>query len=359
MAPARDHGGATRRTTLADVAARAGVSRATASRALADDPRISEPTRRTVRDAAESLRYVPNMAARSLRARHTRTLGLLLPDLGDPIHAQVASGFELEAGVAGYTVIIVASDGVLANERRALTVFLERTTDGICIASTGLDPVAARTRVAPIPLVTVQPDHRLILAKTGAMPDGTIRMDEADGVRRAVEHLVDRGYRDICYLGVGGRPSDRLRRSVAARTLLERTALHMRTFQAPDVSWGSPAEVADALGPTLPQAVICYDDKLALVLLDGLRARGAAVPDDVAVVGYDGIPFAALSRPRLTTISTPAAEIGRLAARTLIEAVRTGAMAPSRLVPVELVVRESTAGMRAASDRDRVAAAHA
>jgi LacI family transcriptional regulator len=332
-----------RRATLADVAARASVSRATASRALADDPRISQPTRVQVRAAADALGYVPNIAARSLRARHTRTLGLLLPDLGDPVHAQVASGFELEAGDAGYAVIIMASDGVAARERQALTVFLERTTDGICIASTSLDPRAAAARVAPTPLVTVQPDHASILTDR-PLPDGTIRMDEADGVRQAVDHLVDLGMRDVAYLGIGVRASDQLRRTIAVRTLLARTGLALRTFEIPDPSWRRPELVAAALGPAIARAVLCYDDRLALALLDGLRDLGARVPEDVAVVGYDGIPFAALSRPRLTTVVTPAAEIGRLAATSLVGAIRTERMPEPRLLPVELVVRESTVG---------------
>jgi LacI family transcriptional regulator len=346
-----------RRVTLADVAARAGVSRATASRALAEDSRISPATRAAVRVAAAELDYVPNAAARGLRARHTRTLGLLLPDLGDPVHAQVASGFESGVGAAGYTVIIVASDGLLEKEQRALTVFMERTTDGICIVSTTIDPVTARARVAPIPMVTVQPDHPLILAQEADLPEGTIRMDEADGVRQAVGHLVDCGYRDIGYLGIGARPSNELRRRVAARTLLDRAGLRMRAFEASDQAWRDPQVVAQALGPSLPEAVLCYDDKLALALLDGLRTRGAEVPVDVAVVGYDGIPFAAISRPRLTTVATPTAEVGRLAARTLIEAIGSGTMAPSALIPVELVVRESTAATTTGTARRRVAAA--
>ena len=90
----------------------------------------------------------------------------------------------------------------------------------------------------------------------------------------------------------------------------------VRAFDVSDQAWRHPDQVAAELGPVLPEAVICYDDKLALALLDGLRGRGVRVPTDVAVVGFDDMPFAALSNPRLTTVATPAVPMGRLAAGT-------------------------------------------
>jgi DNA-binding LacI/PurR family transcriptional regulator len=115
----------------------------------------------------------------------------------------------------------------------------------------------------------------------------------------------------------------------------------LRASTVPEDSWSDPTVLADALGPRLPDAVVCYDDKLALALLDGLRSRGSNVPRDVAVVGFDDIPFAALANPRLTTVSTPTAEMGRLAAETLLAALAASTLPPPVILPVELVVRES------------------
>ena len=333
-----------RRITLADVAARAGVSRATASRALAQDPRITEATRTLVESAAAELEYVPNVAARSLRARRSRTLGLLLSDLSDPVHAQVASGFELEAAKSDYTVVIVSA-GTSADgdaERSALKVFMERSMDGICIASSTLDPVEAQQRAGASHLVIVQPDHVRLLSKPRELPPGTIRTDDASGVQQSVRHLLSRGYRDIAFLGSGVKASNRLRESSADRTLRESVGRSVRAFNVSDDAWRTPEIVVAELGPVLPEAVICYDDKLALALLDGLRSRGIDVPGDVAVVGFDDMPFAALSNPRLTTVATPTVEMGRLAARTLIGAIATGKMPPPRVLPVELVIRDSS-----------------
>jgi LacI family transcriptional regulator len=335
--------GQARRARLADVAARAGVSLATASRALADDSRISVPTRMAVENAAAELGYVPNVAARSLRARQTRAFGLLLSDLGDPVHGQVAAGFEMEAAEAGYSVIIVAAANVPDEERRSMTVFMERATDGICLASSVLDPDEAISRAGAVPVAIVQPDNDLRTRAREELPRGTIQTDDTSGVEQAVRHLLAMGHRDIVYLGSGNRSTNRLRQAAAERVVREMIDRPMRAVMLPDRAWTDPEVVGAALGPRPPHAVVCYDDKLALALLDGLRMRGVTVPRDVAVTGFDDIPFARLANPRLTTVATPVVEMGRMAARALIDATVTGELPPSRTMPVELVIRESSA----------------
>jgi DNA-binding LacI/PurR family transcriptional regulator len=332
------------RPTLADVAAKAGVSRATASRALAGDARISAPTRAEVRRAADELGYVPNLAARSLRARHTRALGLLLPELSDPVHGQVAAGFELEAAAAGYTVIIVAARNDVGEERRALRAFIERSTDGICVASSAIDPAEARHRVGRIPLSLIQPDHLGLLRGPGELLPGTIQTDDDSGVRQAIGHLVDSGRRDLAYLGSGDRATNEKRRTTAEKIVDELVGRRLRTYQLGADAWLWPDDIAAVLGPEPPEAVLCYDDKTALALLSGLRRRGIVVPDDVAVVGFDGIPFAALANPSLSTVATPTAQMGKLGARALLTAITAGLAPSPAVLPVRLVVRESSGG---------------
>ena len=135
------------RVLLRDVARRANVSGSTASRALSDDPRISRATRELVKAAAADLHYVPNAAARSLRARRTRTLGLLLPDLRDPVHGQIASAFEEQARTEGYCVIVVAGERDVLRERLALRIFAEHGTDGVAVVSSVVSPRELRERV--------------------------------------------------------------------------------------------------------------------------------------------------------------------------------------------------------------------
>jgi DNA-binding LacI/PurR family transcriptional regulator len=115
-----------------------------------------------------------------------------------------------------------------------------------------------------------------------------------------------------------------------------------RVFPAADDAWREPGPLAEAIATDLPEALVCYDDKLALSLMDALRRLGIRVPDDVAIVGFDGIPSTAISNPRLTTVTTPSGEMGRLAAASLIRAIKDGSPPEGRRLEPELVVREST-----------------
>jgi len=338
-----ENGNGRRRVLLKDVARQANVSGSTASRALADDQRISLATRQMVKAVATELRYVPNAAARSLRARRTRTLGLLIPDLRDPVHGQVASALEQEAREEGYAVIVVAGENDLALERLALRIFAEHGTDGVAINSSVLSARETHERVDPDRLVLVQPDHRSMLRRVGPLAPGVIQTDDAGGARMAVDHLVEIGYRRIAYVGGGARASNAVREDAAAAALRKHgVGSSLRTFAATADAWRAPQALAATIAADLPDALICYDDKLALALMDALRDLDVGVPDDVGIVGFDGIPFAGLSNPRLTTLAMPSAEIGRLAAASLIRAVHHGVMPDAVLLPLQLVVREST-----------------
>jgi LacI family transcriptional regulator len=331
------------RPRLIDVATRAGVSQATASRALVDDPRISAPTRALVKSAAAELAYVPNATARNLRAQRTRTLGLVFVDLSDPFHGMVAQGFEMAAGELGYTVIFASGLSDPVRERRALKVFAEHGIDGIALVSSVLDPLEAWSRAEPTRVMLVQPDHRFVSPGQAPLPDGVVRSDDVSGVDQVVDHLIERGYRDVGYVGAGVLPSNAIRREAAARRLRSHGIRRpLRRFQAGLAGYRAPDAVAAIIGQSLPEALICYDDKLALALLDALRRLGIRVPDDVAIVGYDDVPFAAIANPRLTTVSTPTHELGEVAARGLIGAIQTGRMPPAVLLPVRLAVRDST-----------------
>lgn len=335
--------GPRRRILLRDVAERARVSGSTASRALADDHRISVATRQLVKAAAADLHYVPNAAARSLRARRTRTLGLLLPDLRDPVHGQVASAFEQEARQAGYPVMVVAGERDLARERLALRVFAEHGTDGVAIVSSAMSPKELRERVDPDRLMLIWPDHRSLPRRAGPTTPGLIQTDDASGVRAAVEHLIDTGCRRIAYVDGGVRASNAIRAETVAATLRSRgIRTPMRTFTAAGDAWRGAGELAAEIAADLPDALVCYDDKLALALLDALRELSIRVPRDVGVVGFDGIPFAEISNPRLSTVSVPSAELGRIGAASLIKAIHDGVLPEGVVLPVEFVVREST-----------------
>jgi LacI family transcriptional regulator len=335
--------GPRRRALLVDVAARAGVDPSTASRALRDDPHVAPQTRLAVKAAAAELDFVPNMAARSLRLRRTHVLGILIPDLQDAVHGEIISGFELEARQGGYAVIMAAGENDAARERLALEVFMEHGTDGVAIVSSEISPRKARGRVDPDRLVLVQPDYASSLRRDGPVLPGVIQTDDASGMREAVDHLVDCGYRRIAYVGVENGATSGVRRDASAAALLRRGVTEpLATYTVAADAWRTPAELAAQVSADLPDAILCFDDKLALGLMDALRSIGIRVPDDLGLVGFDGIPATAISNPRLTTVATPTRDLGRLAAAALMGVARTGQRPAGSLQRAELVVREST-----------------
>jgi DNA-binding LacI/PurR family transcriptional regulator len=335
-----------RRVKLADVARQAGTSEATASRALKDDPRIGATTRETVRAAAQKLGYVPNAAARSLRARRTHILGLLLDELSDPVHGKVAAGFEEAAAAKGYAVFIMTGLHDPERERRALTAFLEHRADGIVLASCVSDPADVHARVAADRVVFVQPDYPGLADGAEPPARGVLRSDDVAGFAATVQHLIERGYERLAYVGPGVGSSDALRRAAAADAVAASGLGPIRSIDSGIDGWRDASIAAQAVADDPPDALVCYDDKLALALLDALRSTSLRIPEDLAIAGFDGTQPAHQSHPRLTTVDVPSVDLGRRAVEMLLATGRDGRLPPSEVLPVQLVVGESTPARR-------------
>jgi LacI family transcriptional regulator len=204
--------------------------------------------------------------------------------------------------------------------------------------------------VAKDRVVFVQPDYAA-LADGGDPPArGVLRTDDRAGVAASVRHLVERGYRSITFVGPGENASGVLRRSAANVVFAELGLGTMRFIDAGLDGWRDASRIAEQVASNPPEAILCYDDKLALALLDALRSTQLDVPGDVALAGFDGIPAARQTRPRLTTIDVPSVDMGRRAVEMLVAALRDGTMPQSSVSPVELVIGESTP-QRAAPSR--------
>ncbi len=338
-----------RRITLREVAIAAGVSVATVSRALNSDPQISQATRERVAATAEALGYIPDLAARSLAVRASRTFGLMVPDATDPIHGTIVAGFEAAAQAAGYAVIVSNSLLDPARERRAVREFRAHRADGLALMGAVLDLEAIATMVRPSPVVFLN-SERLKAGMPAQLPAGCLRPDDADGIRQLVGHLVGQGCRRMAYVGVVDRPGSNVVREQSFR---ESVRGHLGVGPIGSFAWAPDAreELAAALRDARVDGVVAYDDRVALALLDAFRAVGLSVPADVAVAGFDDIPFAAISNPRLTTVGQPAYEMGGLAAAELLAAIETGDLAPSRVLAVRLIERESTQRTSQAANR--------
>ncbi len=321
--------------TLRDVARAAGVSPATASRALSAPDLVAPERRELVRRVARELGYRPNRAARELITGRSGHLCLVVPDLENPFFSAVAKAVQARARAAGHAVVVADAeeDPLLEAE---LVTHLGAQADGVLLCS---------PRMSPDDLAEVAADDRpLLLVNREAAGLPSVVIDNRDGVRQAVRHLHALGHRRVAY--AGGPPgswSDARRREGLVGDL----AAQLPGLDVVDLGAHAPvfaggvaaADLALAAGAT---AVLAHNDLMALGLLDRLRTRGVRVPDDVSVVGFDDAPVATLVTPALTTVAAPLARLGRTAVDLLLDPPRTDA--PARVaLPVELVVRASTA----------------
>ena len=330
--------------TLKDVAAQANVHPATASRALHPATRhmVRPGTARRVIKAAESLGYVCNHSAASLRTRSTRTVGVLLPDLADPLSAAFARGLEDQLATVGYAVLTGSTDCDLGRERMFLTVMRGRHVDGLVLADG-----AARA-----PLVAVAGRLGLPVVVAGTVPDnGTLPAVSADysrGMRAVVDHLAGLGHRAIsCLTGPGETARHRDFLAALAARGLEQPPFAVVAAKAHSTEEGTRCCRRLLIRRTRCTAIIATSDLLAVGCYQALADERLACPRDVSVAGCGDLPLAGSMTPPLTTIRLPQYHVGVQVAQLLLERIAGPAAPPvTRLLPPELVVRGSTAPPR-------------
>ena len=313
------------------------------SRALRDDPQIGERTRAAIRLVAAELEYVPNHAARSLARSATLTLGLMVPDVVDPLHGLVVAGFEKVALAMGYAVVIVSGMRDADREARGFEVFRAHQVDAAAFCGTISELAVTFSALRPAPIVFIGPEGPEPRRRPdGGWETGILEPDEEDGMAQLVAHLLATGRTRLSYLNGYDIRSNRVRRQAIAAAL-EEAGLEPRLREYPALdSWSDSDRLVELIVRERPEAIVCYDDETALHLLAALRARGLAVPADVAVTGFDDIPFARIANPTLTTVSQPMHEMGATAAAALLESLSTGHPPPSARIPLTLRIREST-----------------
>lgn len=335
-----------RRATLGDIARILGVSQATVSRALRDDPQIGSRTREAVRLVAAELQYVPNHAARSLVKAATMTLGLLIPDAIDQLHGLVVKGFQEVAMARGYAAIVAAAFRDPAEEHRVYNVFRSFQVDAVALYGTVSDVRQAAEAVGPVPIIFIAPESPSLGVIEPPSGPTVLQIETEAGIRDLVQHLLATGRRRISYVNGPDIASNTARRRAISRTL-ERAGIEPRVREYPPLTDEvTTREVVESIMRESPDALVCYDDATALNAMARLARQGVTIPGDLAVTGFDDIPYASMSRPGLTTVAQPAELIGRRAASAVLDTLATGDRAPSDSLPVALVVRESTAAAR-------------
>ncbi|MGV9383691.1 LacI family DNA-binding transcriptional regulator [Nonomuraea sp. NPDC003707] len=323
---------------IKDVAAQAGVSVATVSRVLNDNPSVTEETRNRVHDAMAALNYRPNAVARSLRTEATRTLGLIIGDILNPFFAELARAVEDEARAAGYTVIIGNADERADQQDHYVRTLLERRVDGLLICPTAeVTPLVEEVSRGERPLVFL--DRTL-----SGIEVPSVRADGSTAIAELVAHLRALGHRRIAFVSGPSTLSTGRERTEA---FLRATAEHgleipQEYVRVGDFRAGSGQRITSELLdlPEPPQAIFLGDNLMALGALDAISERGLEIPRDVALASFDDVPWFNHVHPRITAISQPTAELGRRAVRVILD-VLSGRAAESVVLPARLVARES------------------
>jgi len=305
---------------------------------------VAAPTARRVVAAAKRLGYHPNPFARGLRTRQSYSVGLIIPDLTNPLFPPIARGVEEVLGDAAYTLLVVNTDNDLRRQERQFAALRARQCDGFIVATAHReDPLVEQAAEQHVPMVLVNrlTDARLVPGVAG---------DETHAVTDAVEHLVSLGHRRIAHIAGPQELSTGFGRYRAFVDAIGRSAL--ASEDCPVTFAGAYSEDAGATAmrdllqrSTRATAVVAGNDLLALGCLDALTERNLRCPQDVSVVGFNDMPMMARTSPPMTTIQLPKREIGVQAARLLMERIAAPSTVDTRrvLLQCKLVVRASTA----------------
>jgi len=333
------------RPTLSDVAKLAGVSVATASRALSNPDLVADGTRRAVREAATSCGYKINLVARSLRIQRTDTLLVLAPCIDNSFYPALVRSIEDTALSMGYAIIVGFTRKTEKYREAYGDLLSAGRVDGLLVMDGG---AGVERFTGPHPdLPVVQ-----IFDQIYEPPVPLVRVDEEEVATLAVHHLASMGHRRIAHIsGPADQPSARQRRNgyVAAMARLGlpiEDQLVKSGHGERDAAAEAMRQLLDAAQP--PTAVFCASDSMACAAMDVCRDRGLHVPGDISFIGADGTADGAWAFPALTTVSVPRAEAGVRAVEKLVGMIRGQTVAPDTVLPVTLELRGSCAPTRTA-----------
>ena len=340
-----------RRPTIRDVARESGLSVSTVSLVLNEKSNVAKETRRKVQKIISELNYHPQRSARGLASKSSGNIGFILTDdhfnVAEPFYTRVFLGTELEARKYNYYVLLTTVAPTVRATKEMPRFLLEHNVDGVIIAGKIGTPWIEYLHERNLPIVLVDyeiPRHRL----------STVTMDNRDGSRLVVEHLLGLGHTKIGFIGGDlEHPSISERYHAYCDTLQSHgIEIHSswKCTDEPDTrvenGYRSAKRLLHAV-PKRPTAVFAANDAMALGFMKYCKEVGLSVPESIAIVGFDNIEAGLVVEPRLTTINVHREEMGAMAVRRLVEMMRdkTEAMVTTT-TPVELVIRESSGGKR-------------
>lgn len=336
--------------TIHDVANFAGVSPATVSRVLNNYPHISDEVRRTVQGAISQLSYEPNRVAQRLRATRSKLIGIVVTDITNPFFNTIMASIEAVCFDKGFSVLMSNTDANPQKELDYLTMMENEEVAGLIIAPTSenVDRVA-ELAASGLPIVVI--DRRLSNAQVDM-----VLADNHAGAQLAVEHLIKLGHRRIGH--IGGRM-----RLTSGRERYEGYLQAMEKHHLPiEEDWVRFGDHRDESGyqralelldeEDSPTAWFIANNMMTLGALNAIHERGKRIPDDIAIVGFDDIPWAISLNPPLTVVAQPTVEIGYRAANMLLERIEQPDLEPrTEILETKIIIRASC-GSREAVDPD-------
>lgn len=348
MSSARTPGGSARAPTLRDVAALAAVNPSVVSRVLNRDAtlKITDATRARVTSAVEQLGYRPNALARGLRLSTTSAIGLVLPEVSNPVYGPIVVGAERRAAEAGYVLVLGSGADAASTEASFARLLSEGRVDALLVASATVEDQLLRglsRGVAPVLAV-----NRRI---AGAV--GSIVVDDAAGAHLATCHLIELGHRRIVHVSGPPAMDTSARRQAGYEQAMREAGLTPRVVVGRGWDARSGYAVgASALEHRATSALFVANVMAAIGVIRAARERGHAVPQDLSVVALHDSPVAEYFEPPLTTVQLPLEQLGRAAVELAIERL-DGAFARDVLLadPPRLLVRGSTRALREADAR--------
>jgi LacI family transcriptional regulator len=332
-----------RKVTIRDVADLVDVHHSTVSRALSPTKRdqISPATVEKVERAAEELGYYPNIVASSLKQNRSFAIGVLIPDLMNPVFPPIIRGIQDAAEAFGYTVITANTDDEEVKERDALRAMQCRSIEGVIIAT-------AR-RADPVVEECIDNDIPFVLVNRTVDRDGVnaVIIDEYFGIRAVLDHMLGMKHTRIAHVAGPQNTSTGYHRAKAVSGYLQSHGLRSDLVETTDrftIEEGRRAFKSLIARDNGFTAVVAGNDLLALGCMDAMEEIGLRVPDDMSICGYDDILFLERMKPALTTVLLPKYEMGAHATRTLLDIIGGESSGPDVLMMrPKLVVRDSTA----------------
>ena len=327
---------------IKDVAREAGVSTATVSHVINETKFVTEDTRQKVKQAIEKLNYYPNAYARSLASGRSNLIGLLISDISNPFFPELVKSIETAAFERGYNIVLFNTNYDEARAADYVRRLIELKVAGVALMTAELDPS----------LITELKKKRVcaVFNDLGVVGEYTsnIILDYSNGIEEAVRHLASLGHEKIAHIAGSSRIiSGKIRRDAFVKSMkkflpgADNSLIFEGDFRFES---GRMAAAEILQSKEIPTAIVAANDLMALGAMGELKAAGLRVPNDISIVGFDDIAFAALSEPPLTTICSPRTEIGRRAFEALMTTIeKTEKGGVEIKIPTYLIVRKSTA----------------